>query len=353
MKKIFTLAALAATALTVNAQSQVGNFKESAASLVETESHDPVTLAATANVTASFPFKDDENAQGKGYKAGHIKCDNEAYVVVSDFEGNKYIIDGNGATGNGNPRTTVDGTTSISAEYPYTTPARGVVFQFEIGSDLEYDAYATLVVAGKFGDNKNFLVYEGDNAISYTLVVASKDFETPSVQKNYYIDEEKIKGASGKLTGNVLGEGTKCDWIDNYYGITTPSKKSGTGVIFFPVVKGRTYRVCGLGTKIVCSGYALLCDDDPANVELIRTKTEGEGDAAVTSQDQSIFLVKDYEITAGGYENFVTTLEECKAGETAVAGVAEAKAEVAAPAKVVKNGQIFIGNYTVAGAQVK
>ena len=38
---------------------------------------------------------------------------------------------------------------------------------------------------------------------------------------------------------------------------------------------------------------------------------------------------------------------------TAVQGVAEAKAEVAAPAKVVKNGQIFIGNYTVAGAQVK
>lgn len=39
---------------------------------------------------------------------------------------------------------------------------------------------------------------------------------------------------------------------------------------------------------------------------------------------------------------------------TAVQGVAEAKvAKVAAPAKVVKNGQIFIGNYTVAGAQVK
>ena len=37
---------------------------------------------------------------------------------------------------------------------------------------------------------------------------------------------------------------------------------------------------------------------------------------------------------------------------TGVNGVAEAKAEVA-PVKVIKNGQLFIGNYNVAGAQVK
>ncbi len=37
---------------------------------------------------------------------------------------------------------------------------------------------------------------------------------------------------------------------------------------------------------------------------------------------------------------------------TGVNGVAEAKAEVA-PVKVIKNGQLFIGNYTVAGARVK
>ena len=38
---------------------------------------------------------------------------------------------------------------------------------------------------------------------------------------------------------------------------------------------------------------------------------------------------------------------------TAVQGVAEAKVAKTAPAKVLKNGQIFIDNYTVAGAQVK
>ena len=41
------------------------------------------------------------------------------------------------------------------------------------------------------------------------------------------------------------------------------------------------------------------------------------------------------------------------ADATAVEAVAETKAEVVAPVKVIKNGQLFIGNYTVAGARVK
>ena len=350
MKKIFTLVAMTTMALAANAQSQFGNFKEGASTLVEATSNDPVTLVSTTNVVAGFPFKDDENKDGKGYKAGHIKCDNEAYVVITDSDGKKYIIDGNGATGNGNPRTTVDGTTSISAQYPYTTPARGVVYQFAIDENLQYENYATLSVVGKFGDNKNYLVYENGSAIPYTLVVASKDFE--GTQKNYVIDEDKIKGASGVITGGVLGEGTKCDWIDNYYGIATPAKKNGVGVITFPVVKGRTYWVCGLGTKLTASGFALLCDDDPATVELIRTSTTGEGEAAVTTQDQSIFVIKEYVPTEGGYEAFVTTLEECQGG-TAVAGIAEAKAEAKAPVKVITANGVQIGNYNIAGQQVK
>jgi len=42
-----------------------------------------------------------------------------------------------------------------------------------------------------------------------------------------------------------------------------------------------------------------------------------------------------------------------KSGETAVAGVAEAKAEVAAPVKVLGANGIQIGNYNIAGQRVK
>ena len=348
MKKIFTLVAMATMALAANAQSQFANFKTAAATLDEATSVDPVVLATSANVKASFPFKDDENAS-KGYKAGHIKCDGEAYVVITDSEGKKYIVDGNGATGGGNPRTTADGKTSPSFEYPYTTPARGVVFQFEIDNDFAYTDYGTLVVVGKFGDNKNYLVHENGSAIPYTLVVASKDFE--SSQKNYVIDEDKIKGDAGVITGGVLGEGTTCKTIDDYYGLTA-TKKNGVGAIMFPVVKGRTYQVFAVGSKLCASGFVLLADDDPETIELIRTKTEGEGESATTVQDQSIFLVKDYLPTNGGYEAFVTTLAECEGG-TAVAGIAEAKAEVAAPVKVITANGIQIGNYNIAGQQVK
>jgi len=40
-------------------------------------------------------------------------------------------------------------------------------------------------------------------------------------------------------------------------------------------------------------------------------------------------------------------------GETAINGIAESEANAEAPVKVVKNGQLFIGNYNVAGARIK
>ncbi len=384
MKKIFTLVAMATAALAVNAQSQMGNFKEGASTLDEATSNDPVTLVTTANVEAGFPFRDDENSAGKGYKKGHIKCDNESFVVITDSDGKKWIVDGNGATGNGNPRTEPTGATSITSAYEYTTPQRGVVYQFAINDKLAYDAYATLCVVGKFGNNKNYLVYENGNAIAYTLVIASKDFVSgASAQANYVIDEEKMKypittvrvdpsdsksavdhyetaTTPGTITGGVLGAGTACCTIDQYYNfVNSAGGKNGVGVIYFPVVKGRTYQVCGLGTKLTASGFVLLCDDDPMQVELVRAQAEAASsfDANFVTADtqlESIYLIKNYEPNlVGGYEAYQTTLEECEGGATAVQGVAEAKAEVAAPVKVVKNGQIFIGNYTVAGAQVK
>ena len=149
----------------------------------------------------------------------------------------------------------------------------------------------------------------------------------------------------------MLGEGTTCKTIDDYYGLTA-TKKNGVGAIMFPVVKGRTYQVFAVGSKLCASGFVLLADDDPETIELIRTKTEGEGESATTVQDQSIFLVKDYLPTNGGYEAFVTTLAECEGG-TAVAGIAEAKAEAKAPVKVITANGIQIGNYNIAGQQVK
>ena len=374
MKKIFTLVAMATTALTVSAQNQMGNFKDGASTLDQATSIDPVTLVTTTNVKAGFPFKDDENA-GKGYKAGHIKVGTEAYVVITDSDDKKWIVNGNGATGNGNPRISTTSKTSIDAGYPYTGPQRGVVFEFDIDNNFAYNDYATLAVVGKFGNNKNYLVYENGKAIQYTLVVASDKYT--GTQKNFVIDEEGLKyiyttihedptdsksavtgyektETPGSIVGGVLGEGTQCNMIDQIYNfVPSPGGQNGVGVIMFNVTKGKKYWVCGLGTKLTASGFVLLADDDPKTIELIRTKTEGEGESQTTVQDQSIFLVKDYVPTEGGYENFVTTLEECEGGPSAVAGIAEAKAEAKAPVKVITANGVQIGNYNVAGQQVK
>lgn len=49
----------------------------------------------------------------------------------------------------------------------------------------------------------------------------------------------------------------------------------------------------------------------------------------------------------------VNSLEISFDGETAINGIAESETNAEAPVKVVKNGQLFIGNYNVAGARIK
>ena len=55
--------------------------------------------------------------------------------------------------------------------------------------------------------------------------------------------------------------------------------------------------------------------------------------------------------TSGGMKLYSITITS--ASPTAVEAVAESKAEYKAAVKVIKDGKLFIGNYNVAGQQVK
>ena len=95
-------------------------------------------------------------------------------------------------------------------------------------------------------------------------------------------------------------------------------------------------------------------------IEVPTNPTDGSPDAltldgkvfktftGATFNANKAYLVKHEIVDAMGGN----TLEIKFAEATGVNGVAEAKAEVA-PAKVIKNGQLFIGNYNIAGQQVK
>jgi hypothetical protein len=86
----------------------------------------------------------------------------------------------------------------------------------------------------------------------------------------------------------------------------------------FPVFAETSYYVNACGSKMSSNGFAFIAADEP---------------------------------TMDGLNAIKVSFS--KAGETAVAGVAEAKAEVAAPVKVLGANGIQIGNYNVAGQRVK
>ena len=123
------------------------------------------------------------------------------------------------------------------------------------------------------------------------------------------------------------------------------------------------------GDMITLAGYFNNADDTKqAAVEIFTINSDDTPNVLFTSQpfingrtssatatEESYILEADADVLYVGRKGntaaCITLLKVTQA--TAVENVAEAKVAKTAPAKVLKNGQIFIGNYTVAGAQVK
>ena len=354
MKKIFTLAALAATTLVANAQIEGGNFDVSAFDKTGTQTAAGLALGSSTHVTVATGTVDNKKTVSEtdptpaGYKTTSSKYNKVEAVVITAPNGEKVVIDTNsGLTGSDNARNSKGdipgGSISAIANGKWTA-ATGCTYAFTVKTGLTYD-YGCMYIVGKFSGNKEFIVLEDGEPIPYFLVYDGLSDNSSIV----YVEPSDMGYDEDAFVWN---EGATYPTPDAARSLATV-KKNGTGVVFFDVAPGRTYLVTANGSKPTISGYALVNGDMAKQVECARMGRDGEGNA--TAQEQSVFLVKPDtegfgEINKGGnYEAFSYVLPTT----TAVAGVAEAKAEVAAPVKVLGANGIQIGNYNIAGQQVK
>ena len=292
MKKIFTLIAVAACTLAANAQ-----YTEFDTSALNSEAVTDVaagTVMGTSSngIIASTGFADACKIVGvtaSGYTT--INIAGTDYSISGGYQGNNNAKDADG----GNPANTL------------LPAASGSVLVLDVPAAV---AEGYIYVIGKFSQNKQYVVTEDDSFIGYTIVC----------------DGTAAGQAGAALTAEVVG-----DDPDFAYFVTTPIAKlgaingagdgaanNGAGFIKFAVSGGSSYKVHATGSKLTQCGFFFSETGDET-------------------------------ITLSGAEVPAITLQ----GTSAVAGVAEAKAEAKKAVKVITAKGVQIGNVNVAGQQVK
>ncbi|MBR2184796.1 MAG: hypothetical protein IJ897_05175 [Prevotella sp.] len=308
MKKIFTLVAMATMAFTANAQMQSAfmdvetlGIGSSAVSVAA-----GTTLCSSANVTMKAAYACD-------YKSVAMNGENDAFKTIT-IDGTEFSSLATGVQGQSNPTNTKNATTQ--------QPVDNAIFRFDVTAD------GYLYVFSKLSANKQYYAFEGEysattssDQLAYDLVMG---YQTDGNQyaaslpgdADGYADYSKDPSYPFTTIGTYfLADMTGIrPTTDDNYGTNTwadSQKGNGLGVVGFPVyADAGTYYFFAVGSKVTCDGFAFV-----------------PGATAIGSVTVS--------------------------GATAVQGVAEAKAEVAAPVKVIGKNGIQIGNFNVAGQQVK
>jgi hypothetical protein len=295
-------------ALAASAQIEVTNLDPANFGITaeKTYTTDPVAAgtvcASTASVTCSNAFANTYQAPGMSYNKVKTVVINGEVLDITTALANE------GLQGKDNPKDANNANPATSL----TAPATGAVFQFDVAAN------GYLVVVGKFTGSKNYGVIEDGSYIGYDMVYDGTSDGNGIV---------KITPADlGADADNYINAAIKTP--DEIKGLTTTGK-NGVGVIGVPVYAGSSYLVFAAGSKISVGGFAFIpavSTFDNAVTELTLTRADDTGAL------ESINLLAD---------------------PSAVAGIAEAKAEAKAPVKVITANGVQIGNYNIAGQQVK
>lgn len=293
MKKIFTLAAMAMMALAANAQMEEG-FVASDFTTAEGQAFTAgTTVASSASVTWTLPGDDTFKAvamAGEADPANQVSIGNVVYDMVGGIQGS---MNGKDLGANGTSYPGIQG-----SEQKFTVTEDGIMYVFFKGSY-----------------NKGYYVYEGDLANNAGAPVAYAMISNPVDGSGKY---------SFELPEDAQGFGwadmTNTDYWESVGKILKPNVMPGStwaagnalSVFVFDAYKeAGDYYVWASGSKIVMNGYAF-------------------DKGATTAQDVAFSKA------------------------TAVANVKAAAEAAAAPAKVIKNGQVVIADkFNAAGAQVK
>lgn len=294
MKKFFTLVAMATMTLVANAQ--YTEFDTSALNADATTDVAAGTVMGTATngIVAKTAFADQCKIVGVTASKFSVMTIGSTEIELSGgYQGNNNAKDADG----GNPANTLLPAASgsvLSIEVP-TTVTEGVIY-----------------VIGKFSQNKQYVVTEDGGFIGYTIVCDG----TAAGQANALVAEVKGDDADQYFVTTPIGK------LGDLNGAGSSAANNGVGFIKFNVYGGSTYNVHATGSKLTQCGFYFSATGDET-------------------------------ITISGTGEEAPTPIQLQPAETAVQGIAEAKAEAAAPVKVITANGIQIGNYNVAGQQVK
>lgn len=300
-------------ALCANAQVEVVVTDGTSAGLNETLQ--PVVagqvLGSSENVSVSAAYDDT-------YKI--VSCAFQGYNNIT-VNGTNVTFD-MGVQGNTNPSGQ-----SLEADAS-TPPTSGAVMQI----DVKKDGY--IVVASKLSSNKEYYVWEGDAnfamPVAYSLYMDWSSAtlpETPTIEYTLPADADGYLDFTATDINKYLN-GKKIAWPEKIVrgSDVAEVKKNGVGAIVFPVyAEAGTYLVQAAGSKI--SVPAVLFSENPI------TDLRISGANPETGEPLNIVF-----INGGG-----TGIENVEAVENVKA----------APVKVIKNGQIMIGDFNIAGQRVK
>ena len=263
MKKIFTLAAMAAMTLCASAQTESA-FMDAVGLLGEgaTTKENAVSLKAGAEMckSASVTMK---AAWDDGYILQGLATEKDA--------ANKVVIDGvtydapQGVQGQSNPK---------PADLLNGGQNTGAVFEFDVTQD------GVLYVFGKLTGNKSYYVWEGDvkngqgMPVAFTMFAqpvaegsAAVKYTLPGDKDGYYVVGSGYDNGTGYATASLCCDVFAGDALASLPEGTEVTKSFGTrwtagnalGVVAFPVYKdAEKYFVNACGSKMTSDGFVFV-----------------------------------------------------------------------------------------------
>jgi len=256
MKKILSLALVFAASLSVSAQEVCQIDAESKGITSEAATIAAGTVVGeSANLTITVLCEDQ-------VKSTSCKGNNSGFIVGGAE------LKASGITGSNNPKN--------SSGNPALYPAAGIpTTGFAINIAVKADGY--LYVCGKLSTNKNYYVFEEGTMIGYDLAMwcdTEAQFQPLSI--NVPNDAENDQGIAYRA-GTVAWPEVIFTGDEN-----SALKKSGEGVIKFPVYAGCNYVVGAGGSKISVCGAVFSTDGNLAVVLPETTSEDGVTEFAHT-----------------------------------------------------------------------
>lgn len=191
----------------------------------------------------------------------------------------------------------------------------GCQFAFSIAANKDDagELAGYLYVAGKMTSNKNYYVgrYEGTtyteladasgDVVGYVagmLPLNTKGDETSGTTLNNYTLVSGVSELESGIYDDKSPIGTPAEMSVAQGGNQTTAASDGLGVIAFPVLKGYTYVVCAVGSKMTCGGYMFTAAPTDVTLYTPAKKASEDGATPASEAKESEVIIKADQLAA-------------------------------------------------------